>query len=234
MRIVEVQLEDGVVAKGMVDSTSATNVSPIVVDFQSPKLRHRVKSGVDSEAIVKAVGLKKGLRAGHYIYDFTAGLGTEAFLLAQAGYSVVAFERDPLVYELLEDGLRRLRDSGSELQLDFVFGDAVDVMGTGLLEGNFPRAYAVTLDPMFEGDSIEGKSLPKKEMATLRRHLQSSSLEDVEEMFAAAFVAATDRVIVKRPNGAEDLAGGRIGDRVVRPARRLEGKTARFDIYSCR
>ena len=238
MKIIDVTLDDGSIAKGLIDPAAGSKVSPIVVDFLSPKLRHRVKSGVDSEAIVKAIGLKKSLRSGQFIYDFTAGLGTEAFLLAQAGYSVVAFERDPLIFELLEDGLRRFRESAPEthqdIQLDFIFGDAVGVMAEGLSEGSFPRAYAVTLDPMFEGDSIEGKSLPKKEMATLRRHLEPSTLDDVEQMFEAAFAAASDRVIVKRPNGADDLAGGRLGDRLVRPARRLEGKTARFDIYSCR
>lgn len=250
-KIVEIQLEDGEIAKGLVDLESPKQ-SPIVVDFRSPKLTHRLKNGADGEAIVKAFGVKRSERRGLRIYDFTAGLGTEAFLLARAGFTVLAFERHPLIFELLEDGLRRWRayeqttgletDGGTTaptpLKLEFRFGDAAALVREGLARGSMPQAHAVFLDPMFEGDATEGKSLPKKEMATLRKMLHASpedaSSRSDSALFFAAFEIAEARVVVKRPNGAPDLLKVDALGRPIQPARRLEGKTARFDIYSCR
>lgn len=107
-RIVAVTLRDGSVAKGLslfsieAEADRATSVQkPLVVDFLNPTLRHRIANGADSEMIVKAIGVKKSEREGKTIFDFTAGLGVEAFLLATSGFDVVAIERDPLIYELL-------------------------------------------------------------------------------------------------------------------------------------
>lgn len=239
--IVDVPLEngvqDGVMAKGLVDTSSRQN--PIVVDFLSSKLRHRIKNGADGEAVVKTLGVKSSERQGVTVYDFTAGLGTEAYLLAVAGFSVVAFERDPRVFELLEDGLKRWRSYEeamelSPLQLEFRFGDAGQWVRDQKAAGKIQKVYAAMLDPMFEGEAIEGKSAPKKEMATLRRMLTPSSDVELTALFHAAFDIAEGRVIVKRPDGAPDLASSDSSGRTLKPARRLEGKTARFDIYSCR
>lgn len=239
--IVDVALADGVIAKGLIETApngeekSAHAQAPIVVDFQSPKLKHRIKNGADGEAIVKALGVKRSERAGVLIYDFTAGLGTEAFLLACAGFSVVAYERNELVYQLLVDGLRRWKAvHGDELRLEFRQGDAACVVREGLVLGSLHPGYAVMLDPMFEGEATEGKSLPKKEMATLRRMLPATSDAELQVMFETAVQAATARIVVKRPHAAPDLVTSDSSGRTWKPVRRLEGKTARFDIYSCR
>ncbi len=229
--IVNVTLPDGVLAKGLFEhaNENPSTQTPIIIDFTSPKLRHRLKNGADSEAIVKAIGVKRSERAGLLVYDFTAGLGTEAFLLAQAGFRVVAFERNALLFELLDDALQRFLETREKIQLQFVHADAA----TYFIEQR-ERAYAVTLDPMFEGEATSGKSLPKKEMASLRKLLTPSTDDEMNALFRTARRNAEARVIVKRPGGAPDLVSVDETGRKLAPAYRLEGKTARFDIYSCR
>ncbi len=222
-------MPDGVVAKGLCETANLSTQSPIIIDFMSPKLRHRLKNGADSESIVKAVGVKRSERAGLLIYDFTAGLGTEAFLLAQAGFRVVAFERDALLFELLADALQRFSATAPGIKLEFLHADATEYF----LEHR-EHAYAVTLDPMFEGEATTGKSMPKKEMAALRKLLTPSTDEEMNALFRTARRTADARVIVKRPDGAPDLVSVDETGRKLAPVHRLEGKTARFDIYSCR
>jgi hypothetical protein len=71
-------------------------------------------------------------------------------------------------------------------------------------------------------------------MAFLRKMLAPSSDTEIRALFFAAQRTADARVIVKRPNGAPDLVSEDKDGRKLVPARRLEGKSARFDIYSCR
>lgn len=226
--LVDVTLDDGTLARGLRE-TAAGPATPLVIDFGSAKLRHRLKNGADSEAVVKAMGLKASARRGQLIYDFTAGLGTDAFLLARAGFRVVAFERDPAVFQLLIDALMRYRRSPEMpiVDLEFREGDAARL--------DFDlRAYAVVIDPMFEEAATAVKSLPKKEMAMLRRMLVPSSEPEITALFHRARKSADARVVVKRPNGAPDLASTDESGRRLTPVHRLEGKSARFDIYSCR
>lgn len=232
--LVDVELPNGSHGKGLAENAPLAP-SPIVVDFLSPKLRHRLKNGADGEAIVKAVGVKRSERPRKLVYDFTAGLGTEAFLLASAGFRVIAFERNESIFQLLEDGLRRYfaanEDSETKRKIDLT---VIHADATAYFSEPRERAYAVTLDPMFEGDATEGKSRPKKEMAGLRKFLKPSSDTELQALFDRALETAEARVIVKRPQGAPDLVSVDKTGRRVSPAHRLEGKTARFDIYSCR
>lgn len=202
--------------------------SPIVVDFINPKMRHRVGRGVDGEAIVKAVGIKQSQRNGIKVFDFTAGLGTDAFLLACAGFSVVAYERDPAIYALLASGWKRWQKENGENAIDlrFIHADAMTCS---------EKASVIVLDPMFEDDALEGKSKPKKEMATLRAYLASQTENRTKTDTSAvaanlllhAQATASTRVIVKRPIGSPSLPGPA-------PAGKREGKSARYDIYPCR
>ena len=152
-----------------------------------------------------------------------------------AGFTVVAFERDPIVYAMLEDARRRYQGL---VALEFRFGDATKTESlTESLTESFATSeppYAVIIDPMFEDAATSAKSLPKKEMAMLRRMLTPSTNEEMKALFHTARKLASTRIIVKRPSGAPDLVSTDETGRALRPAHRLEGKTARFDIYSCR
>ncbi len=42
-----------------------------------------------------------------WIFDATAGIGYDSWFLASAGFNMILFERNPVVFKLLEDGLQR-------------------------------------------------------------------------------------------------------------------------------
>lgn len=246
LQVVDAFDEAGRPAKGL-----ESNGLPVVVDFLSAKLQHRVRHGVDSELVVKVIGVKKSDRKRNensLICDFTAGLGVDSFILANAGFNVIGFERDARVFELLEDGMRRFLSATeadqsiqtgqtselhSQLQLrlqfrrqDVALADAE--ARNSLLKTLPQRPYAVYLDPMYEETSVKSKSLPKKEMAVLRQVLTPSTDEELKHLLATALWLAEARVVVKRPMGAPPI------ESVRQPAHRHEGKTACFDIYTCR
>jgi len=91
--------------------------SPVYVDFIEGALGHRIKyGGGKGQLIAKAVGLNKIKNP--YVLDVTAGLGRDAFVLANLGCRVLMLERSPIVAALLEDGLQRAREVEEFAQLD--------------------------------------------------------------------------------------------------------------------
>lgn len=165
------------------------------------------------------------------VVDATAGLGADAFHLAAKGAEVVMIERAPALLALLSDALRRA--AGDELgegaraaaaRLELVPGDAREMIVDRALVG---EAQVVYLDPMYPRRAKGTRSLPGKEMALLREALGAMSEAEESELLATALRAATRRVVVKRPAGAEPLAG-------VRPSGALSGSTTRYDIYAPR
>lgn len=191
----------------------------IVVDFVSGAVAHRRKfGGGRGQSIAKAVGLKQGVMPS--VVDGTAGLGRDAFVLASLGCTVTMVERHPVVAALLEDGLRRAYQDaeigewmqsrmqlfhGSSLEALGQLGTAVDV---------------VYLDPMYP--HRDKSALVKKEMRVFQS-LVGADL-DADGLLEPALALATKRVVVKRPDYAEDLNG-------VKPSTVIETKKNRFDIY---
>ncbi|NMH64985.1 class I SAM-dependent methyltransferase [Shewanella salipaludis] len=191
----------------------------IVVDFVSGAVAHRRKfGGGRGQSIAKAVGLKQGVNPS--VVDGTAGLGRDAFVLASLGCTVTMVERHPVVAALLEDGLRRayqdaeigawMRERmrlfhGSSLEALAQMGEAVDV---------------VYLDPMYP--HRDKSALVKKEMR-LFQSLVGADL-DADGLLAPALALAGKRVVVKRPDYAEDLDG-------VKPSTVIATKKNRFDVY---
>ena len=160
----------------------------------------------------KAVGRAEGL-----VVDATAGLGGDAFLLAVAGFEVLAIERHPLVFAALAEGLRRAQADprltrwlGGRLRL--VQGDARDIL-PGLTD-----VAAVHLDPMFPAK--RKKALPPKDMQQLRS-LVGEDLDSADLLALACSLAP--RVAVKRPRNAPTLGG--------EPDAVIRSKLARYDVY---
>ncbi|MBB1268858.1 class I SAM-dependent methyltransferase [Shewanella sp. SR44-3] len=191
----------------------------IVVDFISGAVAHRRKfGGGRGQSIAKAVGLKQGVTP--TVVDGTAGLGRDAFVLASLGCKVIMVERHPVVAALLEDGLRRAYDDseigawmsermslfpGSSLEALAKITDAVDV---------------VYLDPMYP--HRDKSALVKKEMRVFQS-LVGADL-DADGLLTPAMALAAKRVVVKRPDYAEDLDG-------IKPSMVIETKKNRFDVY---
>ncbi|EKE77405.1 class I SAM-dependent methyltransferase [Gallaecimonas xiamenensis] len=195
--------------------TDEPKLGAIFVDFVEGAAAHRRKfGGGRGQAIAKAVGLKKG--ANPSVIDGTAGLGRDAFVLATLGCTVTLVERHPAVAALLADGLERAKDS-----------EVADIIGRMTLHHGpsvelLPalQADVVYLDPMYP--HREKSALVKKEMRIFQT-LVGADL-DADALLAAAKAAAKYKVVVKRPDYAEPLAG-------VKPASSVPTKKNRFDIY---
>lgn len=188
----------------------------IAVDFTAGAAAHRRRFGGGREqAIAKAVGLKRG--ANPSVIDATAGLGRDGFVLATLGCRVTLIERSPLVAALLEDGLMRgAQDADTApilARMNLLHGDAQT-----LLNGH--TADVVYLDPMYP--QRQKSAQVKKEMRAFRDLLGEDA--DADRLLAAALRCARGRVVVKRPDYAEPLAGQR-------PSMSITTKNHRFDVY---
>lgn len=211
---------------------------PLAVDFLSSQLTHRRRQGLSKgQPLPKALGLKSlNPDKAPYVFDATAGLGVDAFMIASLGCRVRAVERSPVIFDLLEDGERRLREeaarrsAGDEAdrdavelveiaaRLSFEHGHSREILAS---MGESERPDVVYLDPMYPEEGRSKSALPKKGMQMFRRLLGEDT--DYLETFQVALTQARERVVVKRPLYAPPLQG--------RPTHSFEGKTARYDMY---
>lgn len=195
----------------------------ISVDFVSGAVAHRRKfGGGRGQSIAKAVGLKQGVTP--TVVDGTAGLGRDAFVLASLGCKVIMVERHPVVAALLEDGLRRAYEDAEigEWMRDLMslfHGSSISALADAA-KSSGTEIDVVYLDPMYP--HREKSALVKKEMRVFQT-LVGADL-DADGLLTPAIALATKRVVVKRPDYAEDLNG-------VKPSMVLAQKKNRFDVY---
>lgn len=186
------------------------------VDFNDAALQRRRQQSLKRQDLGKAVGLKHG--SDQTILDATAGLGSDAFLLASSGCQLVLLERSPVVAALLADGLLRAQQAGGELaaiaarmrlrQDDFL-GDS-----------DLPEVDVVYLDPMFPTDRKTAKS--KKNMFLLQQLLGQNS--DSQLLLQRAKSLARRRIVVKRARHSPLLDGSS-------PDIQFRGSSSRYDVY---
>ncbi len=193
--------------------------NPIQVDFLSGKTGFRSQRA-SHEMIVKAVaGRAKGPLQ---VWDMSAGLGRDSFILAAAGFSVLALERNPVIACLLKDGLDRAQMQAQAApvveRIEFYQGDAI----TYLEKAEYQQAPDVIyLDPMFPERTKA--ALVKKEMRIFRELVGQDS--DADTLLNLALNTAHKRVVVKRPRKASVIG-------TIKPSHQLIGKSSRFDVYS--
>jgi 16S rRNA (guanine1516-N2)-methyltransferase len=192
---------------------------PVRVDFLEGAVAHRRQHGGGSgQMIAKAVGIQSGVRP--VVLDATAGLGRDAFLLAQLGCSVTLIERHPLIGALLADGLGRALldlEVGPIIQrMHLRLGNAIELIRDWSAE----PPQVIYLDPMFP--HREKSSLVKKEMRVFRPLVGDD--DDAVQLLQVALELATHRVVVKRPRKAPSVCGKP-------PGYVLEGKSSRYDVY---
>jgi hypothetical protein len=100
------------------DAASKNTERPFSIDFVDSKVAWRgTAAGVGSELVVKAVGGVKKAASSPLVFDLTAGLGRDAFVMASAGFHVCMFERNAVLHALLEDALERLARAQPALAL---------------------------------------------------------------------------------------------------------------------
>ncbi len=184
-------------------------------DLSSVSLR-----GGLSEA--RAMPIVKALGDARTVVDATAGFLGDAFLLAVAGFEVLALERSHLVYQLAADGLERaMRDArlaellGGRLRVQHA--DAREWLQAHIGAADAPDA--VVIDPMFP-QKKKRSALPRKEMVMLREVVGED--HDAAELLAAARACARGRVVLKRGDDAFELA---------QPDWSIVGTTVRFDVW---
>ena len=189
-------------------------------DFLEGASAHRrLFGGGSGQMIARAVGIGPGIRP--YVLDATAGLGRDAFVLAQLGCTVSLLERQPIVAALLADAIERALQhpevGAIVARMPFAAGDSISVMRHWV--GAVPEV--VYLDPMFP--EREKSALVKKEMRIFK--LLVGGDDDAPQLLAAALGLASHRVVVKRSRKAPPIVGAKV-------SHVLEGKSSRYDIYA--
>lgn len=121
------------------------------IDFVHGKLAHRREfGGGRGQPLAKAIGLRHG--ANPTVVDATAGLGRDAFVLANLGAQVTMIERSPILAALLEDGLNRLATDSEQsdianIKLQLIQANAIEWLQQQAKTDNRPDV--VYLDPMY-------------------------------------------------------------------------------------
>lgn len=197
---------------------------PVSVDFGSATMRHRRRGGAN-ELLGRAVGVgKKECLA---VLDATAGLGRDAFVLADLGCGVQLCERQPVIAALLSAGIACAADAGDAwlaavvTRMKLWEGDARDFSAEGMCAMD-----VIYLDPMF---GARGKTAAvKKEMAIFQRLLSDTAAQgDSEALLDWALAQDVARVVVKRPLKSEPLAA-------LKPSHAIRGKAVRYDVHVLR
>lgn len=149
--------------------------------------------------------------------DATAGMGEDSIILAAAGYNVTMFEKDPVVAALLKDALRRAKKHPvlGEIvaRMTLIDGDSAELM---------PKRNPVDiiyLDPMFPERKKSG--LINKKLQLIQ-HLERPCTDE-KELLSAAIAAHPKKIVIKRPQKGENLAG-------VKPDYSIMGKAIRYDV----
>lgn len=187
------------------------------VDFTSRRWRRRIAL-VRKEPLIRAMG-KKGDGRNTWVVDATCGLGRDSFLLAAAGFRVLAFEQHPVLFALLADGLQRAAGQPATrtiaARIELVCANAC----LALPELN-QRPEVIYLDPMFPRQKKSARV--KKDLQIIRAI--AGQQQDPATLFDTARRCAPGRIVVKRPRGSGYLVPKA-------PSYFLDGPTIRFDIY---
>lgn len=184
------------------DTSHAPPMS-ITITFTAGKTAHRKQfGGGKKQPLGRALGLHKFPNP--HVVDATAGLGSDAFVMACLGCRVTMIEKSPILTVLLENALHRASavDDFKAIiqQMSLLTGDARTTLKTLALDCPPEIVY---LDPMFP--KRRKSALVKKEMQILQVLLDPPN--DEEELLAAALATASERVVVKRPGNAPALTG---------------------------
>jgi len=193
-----------------------TKFKPFYIDFLSGKNLSRQKGSKPyQQLIAKACAVSAKNKPS--ILDVTAGLGQDAFALASLGADVLMLERSPILFALLDDALKRLRDVIFDFPLMLLHEDAISFFA----KNNFTKKPDVIYcDPMFPASNKT--ALVKKEMQVLRDMIGDD--HDADELFLNACDVAKKRVVVKRHRHAPLIAERK-------PDIVYKGRVCRYDVY---
>lgn len=202
--------------------TQDPKIGAVYVDFVAGKAQHRrLFGGGKGQDIAKAIGLHKYKHP--HVVDATAGLGRESFVLATLGCHITMLERSPAVHALLADGLQRAHRNGDADILAIVERMNLYHASAHTWLPTLPATClpdVIYLDPMFP--ERQKSALVQKEMRFF--HEVVGEDPDSDALLEIAIQYAKQRVVVKRPRHAPELA-------LHKPAFVISGKAVRYDVY---
>lgn len=166
----------------------------------------RQNYALSKEPLAKALAIK-GTANKRVIWDTTCGTGKDSLLIHFFGAKLTSFERNPAIFLLLEDALRRF-----PLDMNLIFGDASKLENLG-------RPEVIYYDPMYP--SKKKSALARKEMRIFKEMVGDDL--DSSDFLEWALKTATERVVVKRPLEANPIGGS--------PTVSYTGKSTRYDMY---
>ncbi len=177
---------------------------PLRIELDGTEIRRRAKDGRKS-LLARALGYKGG---DYQVLDMTAGLGRDMATCALIGMQVVAFERQPLMYALLQDAWEHCEPTlRSKIQLHFGMATPAD----------WQSVDAVLYDPMYPTAGKRSGAAPALELQRMR--LLVGEDVDVPDCFAALQAYPPKRLAIKRPprgarvelgNPDVEMQGGRV------------------------
>lgn len=201
------------------------------VNFNDKRYHRQFSPGKD--LLCRACGWHLGFRR---IWDITAGLAVDSSMLAQAGFQVVALERNKYLALMLRHARQSLlsyqKKSISESEredksvessihflerITFVWVESKDFLSKENKDRLDPEV--IYYDPMYPAKNKT--ALPSKEMQILRE-INGVNEEDVE-ILKKAMALGVKRVVVKRPLKAKPI--------LEKPKFQLSSKLVRYDIY---
>nr|BDT28495.1 class I SAM-dependent methyltransferase [Bacteriovorax sp. HI3] len=176
-------------------------------DFEElMKYHQRQNYALSKEPLAKALAIK-GSGEKRVIWDTTCGTGKDSLLISFFGAKLTSFERNPAVYLLLKDALRRF-----PVDFHLEFGDA-----RTLTHSHKPEV--IYYDPMYPAK--KKSALARKEMRIFKEIVGDDP--DSKEFLEWALKTATERVVVKRPLEADPIKE--------KPTASYVGKSTRYDMY---
>jgi 16S rRNA (guanine1516-N2)-methyltransferase len=183
----------------------------------------RGSSRARHERLVRACGLTRTGHESDRVLDGTGGLGTDAWLLANAGARVRVVEQHPVLRALLEDGLRRAGAERPEVaaRVRVESGDSRALLATPEQVRGIDVLY---LDPMYP--ERRKAALGDRRLRLVAALLAADGIagDDAAGLVEAGLAAGIGRVVLKRPV--------RVRVPVSRPpGHSLEGRSTRFDVW---
>jgi 16S rRNA (guanine1516-N2)-methyltransferase len=196
---------------------SGSKIGEISVDFLSTQFKNRLaKSTINNELIAKAVGIKS---KNFNVFDATAGLGQDAFVLAYLGCNVTLCENNKTIWALLYDGLNRAKQHEAYSKITQRI-TLLNPNNSIIYLKNCTEKYDVIyLDPMFPPK--KKNALPSKAMQYLS---EIADYFDENELFEISMKNATKRVVVKRQRHSPYISN-------IKPDISFKSAACRFDVY---
>jgi 16S rRNA (guanine1516-N2)-methyltransferase len=204
----------------LLQQTGKRAPGPIGVAFGDAAMRHRRRGG-QNELLGKAVGV--GKKPEMTVLDATAGLGRDAFVLADLGCSVIMCEREPVIAQMLSAALENCRKAGDVWLHNVAQRMQLIAAEASESAADMNAVDVICLDPMFP--ERRKSAAVKKEMGLFQELFHRPDWQsDGDSLLLWALAQPVARVVVKRPSKAEFLAGQK-------PAHQISGKSVRFDVY---